>query len=326
VALLRQAQRQYPGNLWINDELGWLCLTALRPPQYDDAVRFYTVVCAMRPRNPYALRELGRALRGRGSLAEAKAVSDRAFELIIKSNPDDPAAYSRRGSAYAQLQQWDKAAEDFATAVKLQPDEHWYWSQYAPLCLQLGDLDGYHRCCQVMLERFGNTRAPVIAHRVAFTCVVMPNAVSDLDLPLQLAEHAVRQDPNSWDSCWHLLILGTAYYRAGRLEPAVERLEQALKASGPASAPHFLTLRWLFLALSYHGMGQNQKAHHCLEQAIRLMETNSPKARKGDLGSDWSNWIRCQIVRREAEALLKKNAPDGPTRKEPDARPPGPQP
>jgi hypothetical protein len=31
VALLRQAQRQYPENLWINDELGWLCLTALRP-------------------------------------------------------------------------------------------------------------------------------------------------------------------------------------------------------------------------------------------------------------------------------------------------------
>jgi tetratricopeptide (TPR) repeat protein len=329
VALLRQAQRQYPGNLWINDELGWLCLTALRPRQYDDAVRFYTVVWAMRPRNPYVLRELGRALRGQGSLAEAAAVSARAFELLIESNPGDAGAYSQRGSAYAEVQQWDKAAEDFATAIKLQPDEHWYWFHYGSLCLQLGDLDGYQRCCRVMLERFGNTSAPVIAHRVALLCVVVPNAVSDLDLPVQLAERAVGQDANSWHSCWHLLILGSAYYRAGRFEPAVERLEQAIKASGPASAPHFLTLRWLFLALSYHGMGQNQKAHHCLEQAIRLMDTDLPKLRGGVLGTDWSNWIRCQIVRREAEALLKENAPDGPARTEkkgPDARPPKTQP
>jgi tetratricopeptide (TPR) repeat protein len=235
VALLRQAQRQYPQNLWINDELGWLCLTALRPRQYDDAVRFYTVVWSMRPRSQSALRDLGTALRRRGSLAEAAAVSARAFELLIESNPDDAGAYSQRGSVYAGVQQWDKAAEDFATAIKLQPDDHWLWYQYAPLCLQLGDLDGYHRCCRVMLERFGNTSAPVIAHRVAFTCVVVPDAVNDLNLPLQLAERAVRQDPNSWDSCWHLLILGTAYYRAGRFEPAVERLEQALKASGPVS-------------------------------------------------------------------------------------------
>jgi tetratricopeptide (TPR) repeat protein len=116
VALLRQAQRQYPGNLWINDELGWLCLRALQPRQYDDAVRFYTVVWSMRPRSQSALRDLGRALRRRGSLDEAAAVSSRAFELLIESNPDDAGAYSQRGTAYAEVQQWDKAAEDFATA------------------------------------------------------------------------------------------------------------------------------------------------------------------------------------------------------------------
>jgi tetratricopeptide (TPR) repeat protein len=154
----------------------------------------------------------------------------------------------------------------------------------------------------------------------------MPKAVNDLELPLQLAERAVGRDSNS---AWHLLTLGAAYYRAGRFEPAVERLEQALKASQratPLNLPHFLASRWLFLALTYHGMGQNQQARHCLEEAIQGMATDLPKPGRGVLGEHWGDWIRCQIVRREAEALLKKNAPDGPTRKEPDARPPGPQP
>src|SRR5262249_9047189 len=48
VALLRKAQRQYPGDLWINGELGWFCLTALRPPQYDESARFYTAALAVR--------------------------------------------------------------------------------------------------------------------------------------------------------------------------------------------------------------------------------------------------------------------------------------
>jgi tetratricopeptide (TPR) repeat protein len=154
----------------------------------------------------------------------------------------------------------------------------------------------------------------------------MPRALNELKVPLLLAERAVEQDPKS---CWHLLILGAAYYRAGQYEPAVERLEQALKAiqqSLPLNLPHFLALRWLFLALTHHGMGQSQQAHHCLEQAIQGMDTDLPKPGRGVLGEHWSDWIRCQIVCREVEALLKDDAPDGLIPKEPDARPLGRQP
>jgi hypothetical protein len=90
----------------------------------------------------------------------------------------------------------------------------------------------------------------------------------------------------------------------------VERLEQALKASErarPLNLPYFLASRWLFLALTYHGMGQSQQADHCLEQAIHGMDRDLPKPEKGALGEHWSDWIKCQIVRREAEAQLKGN-------------------
>jgi serine/threonine protein kinase len=52
VALLRQAQRQYPGDLWINDSLGLYCMPL---GQYDDAARFYTAARAMRPDSPYIM-------------------------------------------------------------------------------------------------------------------------------------------------------------------------------------------------------------------------------------------------------------------------------
>ena len=32
VTLLRHAQRQYPDNLWLNDELAWLCRNSVNPP------------------------------------------------------------------------------------------------------------------------------------------------------------------------------------------------------------------------------------------------------------------------------------------------------
>ncbi len=56
-----------------------------------------------------------------------------AFSQAIDREPDDPQAYFQRGVAYADIQEWDRAARDFQTA-----SIH-YQAQ--------GDLDGYHRSC-----------------------------------------------------------------------------------------------------------------------------------------------------------------------------------
>src|SRR5262249_8109590 len=81
VALLRQAQRQYPGDLWINDALGWLYLNFIRPPQYDEAARFYTAALAVRPGTAFLAQGVGLALREKGALREAVAEFSKAIEL-----------------------------------------------------------------------------------------------------------------------------------------------------------------------------------------------------------------------------------------------------
>ena len=158
VSLLRRAQRQYPGDLWLNDALGWLCYSTPQPPQYDESVRFYTAARAIRPRNPHMAYSIGRALRDKGSFAEAIAEFTKAIELkpdhrdawwdraycyselgqpesaladcskVIESNPTLALAWSSRSWAYANLGQNDKALADSSRAIELDPKLAHAWN------------------------------------------------------------------------------------------------------------------------------------------------------------------------------------------------------
>src|SRR5262249_46662985 len=44
------------------------------------------------------------------------------FAVLARLRPRDAVLWTERGRAYVQLQQWTKAAADFAEAVKRQPD------------------------------------------------------------------------------------------------------------------------------------------------------------------------------------------------------------
>jgi tetratricopeptide (TPR) repeat protein len=115
-ALLRAAQRQYPDDHVLNTIVGWLCFNA-RPPQYGEAVRYFTAALAVRPHNPYIARNLGWALLMNGSAAEAVADFSRAIDL----KPDFLDAWFGRGEAYRRLGDRDRARADFARAVQLEP-------------------------------------------------------------------------------------------------------------------------------------------------------------------------------------------------------------
>jgi serine/threonine-protein kinase len=122
--VLRQAQRQYPGDLWINNALGWICYSSLRPPQYDEAVRFYTAAVAVRPRNPYGIRALGMVWHAKGSYREAIAEFTRAIEL----KPNYREAWWDRAFAYVSLEQWDKAMADYTRVTELDPKALQGWN------------------------------------------------------------------------------------------------------------------------------------------------------------------------------------------------------
>jgi len=83
-SLLRRAQREHPDNFWFNFQLAWELDHAPSADQnasVDEAIRFYTVALALRPRNVPTHGFLARALRRRGRLDEAIALYRRATEL-----------------------------------------------------------------------------------------------------------------------------------------------------------------------------------------------------------------------------------------------------
>ena len=66
--MLRRAQQLYPGDVWINHELGKVLESRGRP---DEAIRFYTAARAIRPETAH---ELAHALEKRGDSDESLAV------------------------------------------------------------------------------------------------------------------------------------------------------------------------------------------------------------------------------------------------------------
>jgi serine/threonine protein kinase/Flp pilus assembly protein TadD len=116
-ALLRRAQDVFPGDFWINHDLG-MALQACQPPRDAEALRFLTVAVALRPGSPGVRLNLGRVLWKIGRLAEAAAAYRKAIDL----KPDYTMAHRNLGFLLFQQGHLDRAARSFRRAIALQPD------------------------------------------------------------------------------------------------------------------------------------------------------------------------------------------------------------
>jgi WD40 repeat protein/tetratricopeptide (TPR) repeat protein len=212
---------------------------------------------------------------------------------LIKAKPREWSLRLRRGRAYAELGQWDKASADFAKAAETNEATETVFLDHGLLRLQLADQAGYRRACARMLERFGRTEDAETANSLAWACVLGPHAVADLDQPVKLAEKAVGQ-ANSRE---HLTTLGAALYRAGKLDAALRRLNEAIKVGGKGGD----AFDWLFLAMAHHRLGHAKEASLWLQKAVK--DIDDPR---GTI--DWDHRLTLQLLRREAEALIQGKA------------------
>jgi serine/threonine protein kinase/uncharacterized protein HemY len=230
------------------------------------------------------------------------------YTLVLEAEPEAAAA---RGAVYAVLGQWDKAAADMDKAVRLNADQADLHYLHALACLGAGDRAGYRSACAAMLGRFGRTEEPEVARWVAWTSVLAPDAVKDLDLPVQLAERAVRADPSNGS---YTATLGCALYRARRFSDAIEQLREASAASDRDGANRTRlspAYTWFFLAMAHHRSGHAEEARQCLDKAIKQMEQETQDL-SNDPGKYWNRRLTLQLLRREAEGLLTGPAGDPP--------------
>ena len=116
-ALLGRAQHRHPDDFWNNEELGRL-LHHLEPSHLGEALRFYSIAVALRPRSPEARFALGDAFHELGRLDEAVA----EYRETIRLKMDCTKAHNNLGNALSDKGRLDEAVAEYREAIRLKKD------------------------------------------------------------------------------------------------------------------------------------------------------------------------------------------------------------
>jgi tetratricopeptide (TPR) repeat protein len=212
--------------------------------------------------------------------------------------------YGRLATLLAAANRAQEAEQACRKVLELKPDDPLAHYRSALVRLHLGDRDGYRKACADMLRRFETSPDLNAAFWTAWTCVLGPDAVTDWQSVVRLAEKCLAADPKN---CDHLQHLGAVLYRAGRFQEAVQRLTEAEVAFQEAKHPRSsLTYSWLFEAMIQHRLGQADDSGRWLDKAVAAIDQPSDKPNDANAGS-WNRRLTLHLLRREAQTLLGKD-------------------
>ena len=117
--MLRRAWRQRPDDFWVNYELGSILWNGTGFDRPAEAVQFFSIAVAIRPRSSVARTGLGSALYDQGELDEAIV----AFRQSIGLKPEFALAHINLGSVLKRQGKLDDAIAAYRAAIRLRPDD-----------------------------------------------------------------------------------------------------------------------------------------------------------------------------------------------------------
>jgi WD40 repeat protein len=248
---------------------------------------------------------------------------------LLHRRPKDATLHRRRGDAFAEQDKWRLAAGHFAAASRLEPLNPLHQDRHACALLAAGGQRSYRRIGRRMLDRFHASRDAASA-AVAATLVLEPLPKVAATQLVELQQRVLNRQPRSSD---HLALLGAALYRAERYADAVKHLDQAVALTRG-------DMGWmnLFLALAHHRLGHVEEARRCLARPMSPAErdrwliqaaSGTGAAPNGPLVAltrlavpvtclpdpptqhrDWRSRLAHDLLRREAEAVLREKPGD----------------
>jgi WD40 repeat protein/tRNA A-37 threonylcarbamoyl transferase component Bud32 len=193
---------------------------------------------------------------------------------------------------------WDLISQSVAKIVEDKPDNTGARMWLLLSLLESGDIPGYRVAAAKILSQFRKASDPNSLNNAAWGCIYVPNAVSDLDVPVQMAEAAVTRYAAD-QKRFALNTLGAALYRAGRIDEAIVRLDESVKA-GEGGVPQ----DWVFLAMAHYKKGKVDEARRWLEKVRAYVKDEK-------IGFS-TELVEIRFLLKEAEALLRKHPPARP--------------
>jgi hypothetical protein len=207
-----------------------------------------------------------------------------------KALPVDKARY------YILLSQWDPAAAEYAKADLVASPLTSDACGYACLLVIRGDREGYDRFCQGMIQCAGQTKDPWEANILARSCALARKSPVDPARAVQWANQAVAGEQTPW----YRHALGLAQHRAGQFDHALQSFTRSNVQEWNNAA-----LNWFRLALVHHSLGHTDEARECLDKGVQWLQREGPPGPGRPTKILNVDWLEAQILRREAEELLK---------------------
>jgi tetratricopeptide (TPR) repeat protein len=245
-------------------------------------------------------------VRDEPALAKLPSEEGRAWQALwAKVNmlaARDPAAKFDQARAHVARMEWKNAAKCYAEGMELEPtEESELWFEYAAAQVLSGDRSGYRQTCAHMLARCqpAGTMRPYL---VARACTLAPESINNPALATRLSQSELLE--RNQTEFWALTELGALRLRTLQTTGSVVFLEKSLATDG---RPGRAVLNWLWLALVYHKLGSPSEARRWLDKAINWLEQQGDRMPADDrsMGTHLHNWLEAQVLRQEAEALLR---------------------
>jgi tetratricopeptide (TPR) repeat protein len=274
--LLRQAQRRYSGDFWINFKLGWVLhleygvlweAYSQFPVQRAESLGFFSVALALRPQSPPAHQLVGCALRSQGKLSEAI----QEYCLALKYQPDYAGAHHELGRTLSMQGKLVEAIEEYRLALKYQPEDAWTHFDLG------GALQAQGKLAEAMKEfRLAIKYQPDHAPAHNNLAWVLATAVDPrLRQPLEAVRTAQRAVELAPQEGYIWKTLGVALYRSGKPQKAIEALNKSveLKKGGDP-------FDYFFLGMAHQDLGDRAQARQWYDKAMAGMDNKNEELRR----------------------------------------------
>jgi tetratricopeptide (TPR) repeat protein len=266
-------------------------------------------------RGELASAYLDRARRSSGD------ADDEALREFLRYAPDTLDFWVARGSAYANLGDFERAAEEFSKGVE--PDIQYAFESAhsrAYALLAAGKVERYRETCARLVDAFRDNPVPWNQGGVAWLCSLTRNEEVDSKKIVRMAQFDY-DDPDDGEKNKRTLRLAASLYRDGQYDEAVRILTDLaakLDRGGDSQDQWELASTRFFLALARLDLGHAFQARRLLEAANRTAEA-SP------LPSSYWRWMDAVVLntlRREVEMRLTGDGSERTaTRKRPTTEP-----
>jgi serine/threonine protein kinase/Flp pilus assembly protein TadD len=273
-----------------------------RKSNWARAASLYSRAIDLKPNDPALHSARGQAYDWSGARKQALADFDRAIEL----QPDDPRMYVARAESFGYHGDFEKAGADLAHALRLRPDTDngMTWQYHAVVCAYLKDTPGYLKACEDVARVLEPSERDEAIRLVPMVCVLAPGALGDPERVLRLARR--RMERSQTASLWNHHVLGLALYRAGHHQEAIDVVARRLNVDAQFSI-HGSNL--MLLAMAHYKLGHTEEARDHLQKGLEWaderVKNKREEGRYAPTQIDWWDWLKFQLLQREARELMK---------------------